>query len=159
MIVTPAINQIKKSKLPFKLHEYDHDANCLSYGSEAANKLNIAEDIVFKTLVILTHEQQLAVAITPVSKKLNMKLAAKALASKKASMADAKEVERSTGYVLGGVSPLGQKKKLKTIIDESAQQFSTIYVSAGKRGLELELSADSLKQLCNAKFVPLIQKP
>ena len=155
--MTPAVKQIKKEKIAYTLHEYTHDSHCESYGSEAAHKLGVIEERVFKTLVINTHDMQLAVAIIPVSQKLNMKLAAKALNTKKTNMADSAIVERSTGYVLGGVSPLGQKKTLKTIIDESAQQYSTIYVSAGKRGLELELSADDLKQLCNAKFVPLSQ--
>jgi len=153
--MTPAVNQIKKSKLAFTLHEYKHDSHCVSYGAEAAKKLNIVEERVFKTLVISTQEQTLAVAIIPVSKKLNFKLAAKALSTKKTSMAEASHVERSTGYVLGGVSPLGQKKYLPTLIDASAQQHSTLFVSAGKRGLEIELSAQDLKQLCNAKFASI----
>lgn len=157
--MTPAVKHIKKTKFAFTIHEYTHETHCESYGTEAANKLGIIEERVFKTLIINTADQQLAVAIIPVSKKLNMKLAAKALNSKKAVMAEASLVERSTGYVLGGVSPLGQKKRLTTIIDESAQQYSTIFVSAGKRGLELELAADDLKQLCNGKFLPLSQKP
>ena len=101
--------------------------------------------------------KQLAVAILPVNQLLSMKQLAKALGAKKADMANAADVMRSTGYVLGGVSPLGQKKLLPSVIDSSAQQFATIYVSAGRRGLEIELSAEDLRQLLNAQFAPLCQ--
>jgi len=153
--MTPAINLLKKSKHPYTLHEYHHDSACSSYGAEAAEKLNVLKSQVYKTLVITFNDKQLAVAVIPVSQKLNMKLAAKALNTKKVKMADATDVERSTGYVLGGVSPIGQKKKLITMIDSSVKNHTTIFVSAGRRGLELELSEQVLKQLTNAKIVPL----
>ncbi len=153
--MTPAVKQIKQSKYSYTLHEYKHDSSLTSYGLEAAEKLHIKEDRIFKTLVIELMDKQLAVAIIPVTKKLNIKTAAKWLNSKKATMANALKVERTTGYVLGGVSPIGQKKQLRTIIDSSAKNYSTIFVSAGKRGLELQLSAIDLKQLCNGIFVPL----
>ena len=124
--MTPAIIQVKKAKIVYIVHEYDHDPSCESYGAEAANKMGVTEKKVFKTLVIKLATNDLAVAIIPVSSKLNMKLMAKACGAKKASMAEALDVERSTGYVLGGVSPLGQKKRLKTVIDESASQHSTV---------------------------------
>ena len=111
--MTPAINVVKKAKITYLVHEYSHDPVGVSYGLEAANKLGIPEKRVFKTLVIKLASKGLAVGVVPVSSKLNMKLIAKATGTKKASMAEATDVERSTGYVLGGVSPLGQKKENK----------------------------------------------
>lgn len=156
--MTPAIKYAEKHNAIFKIHEYNHDANCDSFGEEAAEKLNTDANRVFKTLVISLDDGGLAVAIVPVTLKLNLKLFAKSYGAKKASMAIQKEVERSTGYVLGGVSPLGQKRKLKTIIDESATHFDTIFVSAGKRGLELELSPTTLSSLTQAIFSPIAVK-
>lgn len=160
--MTPAINLAKKLKLKYEIHEYDHDSHAASYGLEAAQKLGVAAEKVFKTLVITTDSDKLAVAILPVEHSLSFKKMAKALSSshllsgKKVQMADARVVERSTGYVLGGVSPLGQKKRLPTIIDQSAQNYSTIYVSAGRRGLEIELSAHSLAETLDAVFADII---
>lgn len=156
--MTPGINIAKKAKITYKIHEYSHDPSSESYGSEAAEKMAVAEERVFKTLVVSLDNKELAVAVVPVSSMLNMKLIAKAAGAKKASMAAASEVERSTGYVLGGVSPLGQKKRLKTIIDASAESFSTMYVSAGRRGLEIELSPNDLKNLTNGTFASICQQ-
>ena len=153
--MTPAINLAKKSKIKFQVHEYSHDASAPSYGLEAAEKLGIDQARVFKTLVVSTESNQLVVGIIPVSSKLSMKNIAKAVGAKKAQMADKTVVERATGYVLGGVSPLGQKKRLKTVIDSSAQKHSTIYVSAGRRGLEIELAPSDLKNLVNGLFYDL----
>lgn len=150
--MTPGINVAKQRKIPFNIHEYEHDVHSESYGQEAAEKLGIPPEQVFKTLVVSLDNKQLAVGVIPVSGKLNMKAIAKALGAKKAAMAPQAEVERSTGYVLGGVSPLGQKKLLKTIIDSSAQQFSTIFISAGRRGLEIEIHPDDLKKILNGKL-------
>ena len=155
--MTPAINVLKKNKIVHQLHEYAHDSTSKSYGLEAAQKLAVPADRVFKTLVINLDGKALAVGVIPVSSKLSLKLIAKAAGAKKASMATQSDVERSTGYVLGGVSPLGQKKRLKTIIDSSAKNFSTIYVSAGRRGLEIELTPDDLKDLVSGKFFDLCQ--
>lgn len=160
--MTPAINLAKKLKLNYEVHEYAHDSQAASYGLEAAQKLGVAAEQVFKTLVITTDTDKLAVAILPVEHSLSFKKMAKALSlstllsCKKVQMADPKVVERSSGYVLGGVSPLGQKKILPTIIDSSAQNYSTIYVSAGRRGLEIELSARSLAETLNAVFVDIV---
>ena len=154
--MTPAINLLKKHKVAHRLHEYDHDADCEAYGQEAVEKLGLDENRVFKTLVIQLDNRQLAVAVIPVPSMLSMKQVAKALGAKKASMADKKEVLRSTGYVLGGVSPLGQKKLLKTVIDASAECFESIYVSGGRRGLDLELNPDDLKTLLRAEYATLI---
>lgn len=155
--MTPAIDIAKKHKITHTIHEYSHDASSASYGQEASEKLAVSASTVFKTLVVKLDNKELAVAIVPVTCQLNMKLVAKSLKAKKAAMALPSEVERSTGYVLGGVSPLGQKKPLKTIIDNSAKQFDTIFVSAGQRGLEIELSPQDLLALLNAQYAHISQ--
>ncbi|WP_299870839.1 Cys-tRNA(Pro) deacylase [uncultured Cocleimonas sp.] len=154
--MTPAVDAAKKAGILYTLHEYSHDSQASSYGEEAANLLDISPNQVFKTLLIAaTDSKQLAVAIVPVSNQLNLKSAAKALSFKKASMADPTEAEKATGYILGGISPLGQKKRLPFVLDESATSYETIYVSAGKRGLEIELTPSDLIKLCNAKTVDI----
>lgn len=153
--MTPAINIAKKANIEFTVHEYVHDATADSYGLEAAHKLGIPEDKVFKTLVVTAGGKDLFVGVVPVSTQLNLKLMANVVGVKKVSMADARKVESTTGYVLGGVSPIGQKKRLKTVIDSSAKNFETINVSAGKRGLEIELSADDLQKLTNAEYADI----
>ena len=155
--MTPAINIVKKAKVSYKVYEYAHDPSIESYGSEAAKKMGVAEERVFKTLVVRLGTRDLAVGVVPVSSMLNMKLIAKASGAKKASMAEISDVERSTGYVLGGVSPLGQKKRLKTIIDSSAKRYPTIFVSAGRRGLEIELKAEDLEKLTSGVFAEICQ--
>lgn len=156
--MTPGINVAKKAKINYRIHEYSHDPASESYGSEAAEKLGVPEERVFKTLVVSLDNRELAVGVIPVSSMLSMKLIAKAAGAKKAGMAAAADVERSTGYVLGGVSPLGQKKRLRTIIDASAESFATIYVSAGRRGLEIELSPKDLRNLTNGSFADICQQ-
>jgi len=155
--MTPGINLAKKAKIFHRVHEYSHDPSSESYGLEAAEKLGIPETRVFKTLVVNLDNKELAVGVIPVSSMLSMKLIAKAAGAKKAVMAGKSDVERSTGYVLGGVSPLGQKKRLKTYIDVSAKNHSTIYVSAGRRGLEIELGPDDLLNLVNGELADLCQ--
>ena len=150
--MTPATKQLEKHKVPFQILQYQHDANASSFGLEAVEKLLLNAEQVFKTLVICTDTDQLAVAIIPVNVKLNLKAIAKTLKVKKVKMADAKRVETSTGYILGGVSPLGQKKALSTVIDASAEQFAHIYVSGGRRGLEIQLSPQDLARQCRAIF-------
>jgi Cys-tRNA(Pro)/Cys-tRNA(Cys) deacylase len=155
--MTPAVNCAKKAKIEYTLHQYQHDSGAPSYGLEAAEKLAILPERVFKTLVVKLDETQLGVAILPVNSMLSMKSVAKACGARKAEMADKVEVQRSTGYVLGGVSPIGQKKSLKTVIDQSAQQYPTIYVSGGRRGLEIELNALELQTLTLALFATISQ--
>ena len=155
--MTPGINAARKAKIAHKVHEYVHDPETESYGLEAAEKLGVPVDRVFKTLVVSLDSRELAVGVIPVSSMLSMKRMAKAAGAKKAAMADRADVERSTGYVLGGVSPLGQKKRLKTIIDSSASQHPTIYVSAGRRGLEIELSPADLVRLVNGVLAEICQ--
>lgn len=142
--MTPAINAAKKAKISFNILEYEHDSANRSYGEEAADKLGLDKLHVFKTLIVSLDNKSLAVAVLPVSKQLDLKLFAKAVGVKKVNMADRKAAERSTGYLLGGISPIGQKKLLKTVIDLSAKNYETIYVSAGRRGLEIALSPQDL---------------
>jgi Cys-tRNA(Pro)/Cys-tRNA(Cys) deacylase len=155
--MTPAINSAKNAKIDYTVHQYEHDSGNSSYGLEAAEKLALSPERVFKTLVVKLDARQLVVAILPVNSMLSMKRVAKACGARKAEMADKAEVQRSTGYVLGGVSPLGQKKPLKTIIELSAQQYATIYVSGGRRGLEIELNALDLQTITQASFEPISQ--
>lgn len=154
--MTPAIAQLNKLSLPFQLHQYQHDANCKSFGLEAVEKLNVAEECVFKTLVVDVDNSYLAVAIIPVALSLSLKKIAKALSAKKVKMADVIRVQNSTGYVLGGVSPLGQKKPLKTLLDSSATVLETLYISGGKRGLEIELAPNSLLKALDAELFDII---
>ena len=150
--MTPAIELLKKQKIPFEVLSYDHDAGNSQYVLEAVEKLNLDSAQVYKTLVLETHERQLIVAVTPVSQQVNLKQLAKLCGAKKVAMAAPQKVQASTGYILGGVSPLGQKKRLATFIHSSASLFDTIYVSAGKRGLEIALSPTNLAALTSAKF-------
>lgn len=153
--MTPGINVAKKAGVWHRIHEYSHDPGHASYGLEAAEKMAVPAHQVFKTLVVALDSKNLAVAVLPVSGMLSMKQIARAAGAKKAIMAPALDVQRSTGYVLGGVSPLGQKKRLPTFIDESARQLATIFVSAGRRGLEIELIPDDLCSLTDGKFADL----
>jgi len=155
--MTPGINLARKQKIAHTVHEYTHDPDSESYGQEAADKLGVPASRVFKTLVVSLDNKTLAVAVLPVSGMLSMKQIARAAGAKKATMAAPADVERATGYVLGGVSPLGQKKRLKTIIDVSAADYDTVYISAGRRGLEIELSPDDLKSLTNAVLAEICQ--
>lgn len=145
--MTPAIEAARNAGIRHAVHEYAHDPGGESYGFEAAHKLGLDEGCVFKTLVVVHEGTELAVGIVPVSSMLSMKRMARALGTKKVAMADTAAVERSTGYVPGGISPLGQRKKLRTVLDVSAMEYETIYVSAGRRGLEIELAPRDLLAL------------
>ena len=153
--MTPAVNAAKKARIAYTLHSYTHDPAAASYGTEAAEKMGIGPERVFKTLVAELDARRFAVAVVPVSGMLSLKRLAEAAGAKKAKMADGADVERMSGYVLGGVSPLGQKKRLETFIDTTAQEFPTIFVSAGRRGLEIELSPEDLRALTGAAFAPI----
>jgi Cys-tRNA(Pro)/Cys-tRNA(Cys) deacylase len=148
--MTPAITALKKARIPFTVHEYEHDVNTRAFGLEAAQKLNLDPQRVFKTLIVELDSGALAVAIVPVAAMLNMKLMARAVGAKKAVLAERSAAERSSGYIMGGISPLGQKKRLKTVVDESALQFDSVFVSGGRRGLDLELAPQALVSLCAA---------
>ncbi len=155
--MTPGIEQARRAGIDYRVHQYEHDPDSDSYGLEAAQKTGMPAARVFKTLVVELGSGKLAVAVLPVSAMLNLKLMARAAGAKKAAMARPGDVERVTGYVLGGVSPLGQKRPLATFIDESAREFSTIFVSAGRRGLEIELAPADLENLTRGKFAALCQ--
>lgn len=155
--MTPAIQLAKNAGINFHVHEYTHEPGHPSYGLEAAQKMDVSPEQVFKTLVVALDTKALAVAIVPVDRQLSMKQIARAAGARKAAMAAAADVQRSTGYVLGGVSPLAQKKRLATFIDESARQFDVVFVSAGRRGLEIELNPEALRQLTQGTFASLTE--
>lgn len=160
--MTPALTLVTKKKISHNVHSYEHDSNASSFGLEAVEKLGLNADQVFKTLVVAidskgASDKSLVVAVLPVDQQLNMKAIAKAAGAKKAAMADPVKVQSTTGYVLGGVSPLGQKKWLNTFIDASAEELDTMFVSAGKRGLEIELSPQDLAKLTGARFAVLTE--
>ncbi|RMF16183.1 MAG: Cys-tRNA(Pro) deacylase [Gammaproteobacteria bacterium] len=145
--MTPAIQAAKRAGIAFQTHSYDHDPNTPSYGEEAAKKLGVPAGRVFKTLVVACPKGTLAIGIVPVARQLDLKAIARTLGVKKVELARPADVTRATGYVLGGVSPLGQKRRLPTRLDTSARDWPTICVSAGRRGLEIELAPDDLLQL------------
>ena len=150
--MTPALDLLKKVRAEHHVHSYEHDPKAASYGLEAAEKLGLNPQQVFKTLLASTEKGELLVAVVPVVGTLDLKALAHAAGAKKAEMADPAAAQRSTGYLLGGISPLGQKKRLRTFIDQSAEAFETIYVSAGRRGLEVELAPAVLAEQTKAIF-------
>jgi Cys-tRNA(Pro)/Cys-tRNA(Cys) deacylase len=151
---TPATAIAAKSKINFKIHEYAHDARKQGFGTEAANALGIPPSQCFKTLVA-DIDGTLTVGVVPVDGSLDLKALAAAVGGKRASMADPVLAERTTGYVRGGISPLGQRKRLRTVIDASAEALPTMFVSAGRRGLEIELSPLDLAALTDAAFASI----
>ena len=155
--MTPAINMAKKAKIQFTVHEYRHDPSADSYGEEAAHALGVNTDQVFKSLIIELNGKtnQLAVAVLPVSRRLDLKAYAAEAKVKKARMANSRDAERVTGYVLGGISPLGLRKRLPVLIDESVMKQNTVYVSAGKRGLQIELSPRDLVKLTDGEIAAI----
>ena len=140
--------------MDFTTHAYEHDPGAASYGQEAAEALGVSPEQVFKTLVAEV-DGALTVAVVPVSAALDLKALAAAAGGKRATMADPSAAERTTGYVRGGISPLGQRKRLPTVLDSSAVGQPTVCVSAGRRGLEIELSPDDLTALTDATTAPI----
>src|SRR4051812_25708411 len=151
---TPATVALTTAGVPYELHAYDHDPAHPSYGEEAAEAMGVSPDRVFKTLVADV-DGTLTVAVVPVAGQLDLKALASAVGGKRATMADPALAERTTGYVRGGISPLGQRKKLRTVLDDSATTHATICVSAGRRGLEVELSPKDLAALTDAVLAPV----
>ena len=153
--MTPALDLLKKVRAEHHVHSYEHDPKAASYGLEAAEKLGLEPAQVFKTLLASSEKGELLVAVVPVVGSLDLKALAQAAGVKKAEMADPAAAQRATGYLLGGISPLGQKKRLRTFIDKSAKDFGTIYVSAGRRGLEVELAPAVLAEHTQAIFASI----
>ncbi|NGY58309.1 Cys-tRNA(Pro) deacylase [Lentzea sp. NEAU-D13] len=146
---TPATALLDKQRVAHTLHSYEHDPRHESYGLEAAEALGLVPGRVFKTLVAEV-DGKLAVGVVPVTGQLDLKGLAAALKGKKAKMAVVADAERATGYVAGGISPLGQKKRLPVVIDSSALEFETVFCSAGRRGLEVEITPAELVRLTSA---------
>jgi Cys-tRNA(Pro)/Cys-tRNA(Cys) deacylase len=136
---TAATALLEREGIPFTVHSYAHDPQHESYGSEASEMLGVPADRVLKTLVASV-DDRLAVGVVPVSAQLDLKALAAVLGGKKATMADAAVAERATGYVTGGISPIGQRRRLPVVVDASALEFQTVYCSGGRRGLEIELA-------------------
>ncbi len=151
---TPATALLARRKIDHKLHSYTHDPRHDSYGLEAAEALGVPAERVFKTLLAEV-DGALVVGIVPVTAQLDLKALAAAVGGKRAKMADVAAAERATGYVAGGISPLGQRKRLPTVLDNSAAGFDTLFCSAGRRGLEMELAPADLTRLLNAKLAPI----
>lgn len=151
---TPATVALEQDGAAFTVHAYAHDPAATSYGGEAAEALGTAPERVFKTLVADV-DGALCVAVVPVAGSLDLKALASAVGGKRAAMADPAAAERTTGYVLGGISPLGQRKRLPTVVDASALTHTTVFVSAGKRGLEVELDPKDLVRLTAAVTAPV----
>lgn len=156
--MTPAVQLLKKRKVAFELHRFEVTDDSEGYGIAAAKALNVEPARVFKTLLVSFNgdAKQLGVCILPVSHSLNLKKAAKAHGQKSAEMADPAIAEKATGYVVGGISPLGQKKRLPMVLDASAAEFERILVSGGKRGLDLELAPGDLQSLTGARLGDLV---
>ena len=150
--MTPAVVAAQRAGIRFELHEYEHDPAAGSYGLEAAEKLGVPAERVFKTLVALV-DGTLTVAVVPVAAQLDLRSL-----GKRAALADVAAAERATGYVIGGISPLGQRKRLPLLLDASALEHETIHVSAGRRGLEIELAPADLLALTGGRAAPIASR-
>ena len=151
MTATPATKAAEKAGIEHRVHRYEHDPRADGYGEEAAQALGVEPARVFKTLVV-DADGKLAVAVVPVTGRLDLKAAAVALGAKRCELADPGAAQRATGYVLGGISPLGQKRRLPTVIDASTSDWPTVFVSGGRRGLEIELAPADLVRATGAEL-------
>ena len=159
VIMTPAVTMLEAARISFSINEYDrhlsNDGDLRDFGQEAAEALGLSAHEVFKTLVVASEYDELIVAVLPASCQLSMKLVAVAAAVKRVSMCQPLVAERSSGYVVCGISPLGQRRQLRTFIDESADMFDTIYVSGGRRGLDIGLAPADLARVLDATIAPI----
>lgn len=157
---TPATVVLTRSGVPFTTHVYEHDPRAQSYGREAAQVLGLPPEQVFKTLVALVDVDtaHAVVAIVPVEAMCDLKALAQAAGGRRCELADPATAQRLTGYVVGGISPLGQKRRLPTFVDESAQLFDTVYVSGGRRGFDVGLSPTDLLTLTGGSYAPLARR-
>lgn len=158
---TPALTALTRAKIAHTVHSYDHDARTsegIGFGREAAQALGIDEQRVLKTLLAETDGGRLVVGVVPVDGQLDLKALAAAVGAKKAVMADPGQAERVTGYVVGGISPIGQKKQLLTVIDSSIESHPTVLVSAGKRGVDVELTPADLARVTRAVLAPIARR-
>lgn len=155
--MTPAINALKRAKIDYTLHQYEHDNESRHFGEEAAAKLGIEPTAMYKTLIACDEHdpKKMVVAVVPVAGHLDLKKLAKVAKIKKMRMADPDLAEKTTGYVKGGISPLGQKKRLPIFFDQSVQSLTRMYVSGGKRGLTLEVEPLVVIQLLHASMVSI----
>ena len=151
---TAATIALERAKIPFTLHEYAHDPRRGSYGLEASEALGIPPERMFKTLVAAV-DGALAVGVVPVHRQLDLKALAAAVGGKKAAMAEVAAAERATGYVAGGISPVGQKRRLPVVVDSSALTLGTMFCSAGRRGLEIEIAPADLIRAVHAKVAAI----
>ncbi|TFD27562.1 Cys-tRNA(Pro) deacylase [Cryobacterium cryoconiti] len=151
---TPATVALVRAGIPFTPHAYAHEASSTSFGLEAAEKLDVDAGRVFKTL-LTDVDGRLVVGVVPVTGQLDLKALAAAVGAKKAVMADPSLAERKTGYVVGGISPIGQKSRLTTVVDESALTFDTVFVSGGRRGFDIELTPADLARAASAVFAAI----
>jgi Cys-tRNA(Pro)/Cys-tRNA(Cys) deacylase len=140
---------LERAMIPFTLHEYSHDPRHDSYGMEASETLGVPPERVFKTLVAAV-DGSLAIGVVPVCRQLDLKALAAAIGGKKAVMAEVAAAERATGYVAGGISPVGQKRRLPAVVDQSALEFGTVFCSGGRRGLEIEIAPADLVRATGA---------
>jgi Cys-tRNA(Pro)/Cys-tRNA(Cys) deacylase len=147
--VTPAVSALRRAGVGFALHEYQHDPRASSFGSEAAEALGVEPDRVFKTL-LADLDGHLVVGVVPVTLQLDLKALARALGGSRAAMADVVRAERATGYVAGGISPFGQKRAHPTVVDETVELWETVYVSGGRRGLDVEVAPADLVEVTGA---------
>jgi Cys-tRNA(Pro)/Cys-tRNA(Cys) deacylase len=151
---TPATALLTRAKVEFTLHPYPHDPRAEAYGDEAATALGDTAERIFKTLIVSV-DGKLVCGVVPVAGRLDLKALAAALGGKRAELAESSAAVRATGYVVGGISPLGQKSRLPVVVDDSAAAFETVYVSAGRRGLQVELTPADLLRLAPAVLAPI----
>jgi Cys-tRNA(Pro)/Cys-tRNA(Cys) deacylase len=155
LAVTPAVQAADRAGVAYEVLEYIHRADADSYGLEAATALSLPPEIIFKTLIAKIDGRSLAVALVPVNRELDFKALAAVVGGKRAEMAPVAEAERATGYVAGGISPLGQRKRLPTVMDETAAALDRVCVSAGRRGLQIRLRPSDLVALTGATLARL----